>query len=598
MFCYHCGSQLYNGMSKCPFCQADMQIINETIFDSTLNKIMPFCPKFDVNEGKTFQIGGYTISVPESHRFVIALNNFMNLVFENSWKELAEWMHYLSFDTMVEVGEKKLQSLAEDIALSAVAFMRSSGCEVDSHYAEKSLAFLWDVSYMWEPVYEIAKGFGDAKKIMDIARKNAATPRTNRWVGGGFGLGGAVKGTVIAGALNLGGEALHGAKNLAKSQVANLYNRRIIRQSKNEIKESQEFQMGIKDMWRNHLMTLHMILKTFMATKLDVGDFKSPYDWGEDLQYTFSQCSEENAANLLAKNLYDVNAYINFYLANREYGKALCEMADYCGILDVVGKAFVQYGDKSIIAKMDEKSIGYDTPYRDLETLKQEIDTLENCNLIYQRICLDPLIIREQRYAKKVRLCYSLSKVSTMMDYYTNLRDRKKIVDIAEAIISRNDDLEMEIFRSALAVFADDDITILDDLARKGGLVSELANEFRLYIEISKSNAEESETHRKLKQLADQEHPFAMALLGDYYLNCEGEMLSSGKTKEAGVNYIKKAARHKVCAAMAYVGDWYRLGKFGFPYNKELAEQYLLLAAEMHDTDAKKSLSELQGGKK
>ena len=89
-----------------------------------------------------------------------------------------------------------------------------------------------------------------------------------------------------------------------------------------------------------------------------------------------------------------------------------------------------------------------------------------------------------------------------------------------------------------------------------------------------------------------------MALLGDYYLNCEGEMLSSGKTKEAGVNYIKKAARHKVCAAMAYVGDWYRLGKFGFPYNKELAEQYLLLAAEMHDTDAKKSLSELQGGKK
>lgn len=49
---------------------------------------------------------------------------------------------------------------------------------------------------------------------------------------------------------------------------------------------------------------------------------------------------------------------------------------------------------------------------------------------------------------------------------------------------------------------------------------------------------------------------------------------------------------------MTYVGDWYRLGKFGFPRNKELAEQYLLMAAEMNDVNAKKILSELQGGKK
>lgn len=70
----------------------------------------------------------------------------------------------MSFDTMVEVGEKKLRSLADDIALVSVAFMRSSGCEVDSHFAEENLVFLWDVAYMWEPVYEIARNFGDAKK--------------------------------------------------------------------------------------------------------------------------------------------------------------------------------------------------------------------------------------------------------------------------------------------------------------------------------------------------------------------------------------------------------------------------------------------------
>lgn len=232
-----------------------------------------------MNEEKTFQIGRYTISVPENHRFVIALNNFMNLIYENSWNELVEWMHYISFDTMVEVGEKKLVSLVDSIALAAVAFMRSSGCEIDSGYAEKSLAFLWDISYIWEPVYDIAKNFGDAKKVMDIARKNAATPRTSRWVGGGFGLGGAIKGTVVAGTLNLGGDVLHGAKNLAKSQISNLYSKAVIRKSKEAIKESAEFQLCIKAMWRDHLATLHMILKTFMATKLNITNLMSPYDW-------------------------------------------------------------------------------------------------------------------------------------------------------------------------------------------------------------------------------------------------------------------------------------------------------------------------------
>lgn len=598
MFCYTCGSQLYNGMTKCPFCNADMQVVDELIFDSTVRKLMPLCPPYNVNVEQSFHVGSHVISVPKTYGAMIALNNFANLIFENSWNDLAEWMHTMSFDTMVEVGEKKLRSLADDIALVSVAFMRSSGCEVDSHFAEENLSFLWDVAYMWEPVYEIARNFGDAKKIMDIARKNSATPRTRRWVGGGFGLIGAAKGVVVSGALNLGGEALHSAKNFAKSQVSDLYNRMVIQKSKNEIKESNEFRTGIKDMWQNHLKTLHMILKTYMAEKLGIEDIHSNYNWGENLQYNFAPCDEGSAARMLNENLYDINAYLNLYLANREYGRSLCEIADYCGILDAVGNAFAHYGDNAIIAKMDETSIGYDTPYRDLEIMVQEIDSLENCNLSYQRISSDPLIIREQQYAKKVRLFYMLSKISTLMDHYSAVQDKNEVIDSAEAIILRNDDIEMEIFKTAIVGFADEDASILEKLATKGDLVSELADELRFYLAAIKSEITESEALYKLKQLADQERPLAMALLGEYYLNSEGEILASGKTKEAGVNYIKKAARHKVCMAMTYVGDWYRLGKFGFPRNKELAEQYLLMAAEMNDVNAKKILSELQGGKK
>lgn len=65
MYCYNCGSQLYNGISKCPFCHADLQVIGELIFDSTLSKIIPSCPQFNMNAEMRFQIGNYVISEPE-----------------------------------------------------------------------------------------------------------------------------------------------------------------------------------------------------------------------------------------------------------------------------------------------------------------------------------------------------------------------------------------------------------------------------------------------------------------------------------------------------------------------------------------------------
>lgn len=75
MFCYTCGSQLYNGMTKCPFCNADMQVVDELIFDSTVRKLMPLCPPYNVNVEQSFHVGSHVISVPKTYGAMIALNN-------------------------------------------------------------------------------------------------------------------------------------------------------------------------------------------------------------------------------------------------------------------------------------------------------------------------------------------------------------------------------------------------------------------------------------------------------------------------------------------------------------------------------------------
>lgn len=593
MYCYNCGSQLYNGMSKCMFCHTDMQLISEVIFDYTVGKIIPSCPKFDIDNEISFQIGSHPISVCKENRLAIALNSFINQLFENSWNELVEWIHQKSFNTIVKSGAEELRSLSESILLDTAAFLRGAGCDIDSNYMDNNFAFMLNVSYLMEPIYEIAAEFGEAKEMMDIARKNAATPRTSHWVGGGFGLGGALKGTAVAGALNLGGEAVNGMKNFLKSQITDWYTRSLIEKGKDEVKRSQEFLLGIKEIWKEHLMSLHKALITLMPSELKINDFRPLYNWGEELQFKFSSCSERDAIHMLITNLYDVNAYINLYLLNREYGNTLSEIADYCGILDIVGNAFAQYGDKEIITTMDESALGYDTPYKELEELMQRVDRLETHNPIYQHISSEPLVVREQRYAKKIRLLFSLSKISAMQDYIVRLQDQSKLLDIAETIVARNDYLEIEILRKILSDLAEGDTAILDKLESKGNLFSDLTNEIRLSIEISKGNLNSKEANPKIKYLADRELPLAMCMLGEFYL------ASDDKAKqETGVNYIKKAARCKVTEAMSYVGDWYRLGKYDFPKDKELAEYYLSLAAEMNDSNAKKSLSELKGGKR
>lgn len=74
----------------------------------------------------------------------------------------------------------------------------------------------YDIFYDWEEAYDSVCEAYEA--IMDnkeeaVRQRQKRKESRGRWVGGGFGLGGAIKGAMTAGALNMAGGAVHGVFN-------------------------------------------------------------------------------------------------------------------------------------------------------------------------------------------------------------------------------------------------------------------------------------------------------------------------------------------------------------------------------------------------
>lgn len=575
-----------------------MEPANEIIYDSMVSKITPFCPRFVPGDKTRFKLGDHTLSVCVEQSFILALNHFIDLIFENSWNELAGWIRHMSFGGIVQKGKDKLGSLADGIALATAAFMNGAGCVVDSRTVEENFGFLWNVSYIMEPVYEIARNFSDTREAVNQALKSGGwAPRTSRWIGGGFGLGGAIMGSITAGAMNMVGNAMHSTKNAAKSQILKWYTNSTLSKGQDAIKESEEFLLGFRTAWQDHIVRLHRALKSVMSEKCGFSDLQSPYDWGDELPFTFSVLNEQDALEALSHNVYDINAYVNLYSAHRELGRELCDLAEQCGILKEVGDAFVQQVDARVINPIISEAIGYDTPRQELEEKEREIDKLEKNNPVYQYFSTNRSVQAEQRFARKIRLFNSVEIISSMVNRIRNIRTTEEFLNLAEATAERGNEFEMELIRFAAVGFGQNDPHTLELLEQRGGKCVTLANqalEIMEYLACKDADL----VNRQVKKMADSRIPLGMAALGRYYLSCKNEVLPNGKTKEAGVYYIKLAARLKSSLAMRYVGDWYRLGQNGFPRDKDLAEQYLLLASEMGDEAAKKSLAELQGGKK
>ena len=639
MYCYNCGNLVYNGMSKCLICGSDTQIIHELIFDSAIEKIAENIPDLD-NTEKVFKIGENTIKIPKENIFAVILNKFSSCIFETSWNELLEWINCKSFDCILDKGKEKLGSLMDATELTAVALMKKMGCNVGSNTAKQTFAsvrestlVLQDTFYELEMLKEQLENIKDSS--YEKIKKNYTTPKSSHWSGGGFGIAGAVKGQITAGIMNLGETALMGIANSIGSYAAKSSIDNYINKAKNEVQSSPLFQLYFKKIWHDHFKSFYATLKRKIASELKIENLNAGYNWGNDLECDLSVCDEQSAINKLNANIYDLNAYISLYSINRKYGKELCSIADYCGILDIVESAFLEHVDEKVIANLDINKLGYDLSYEKLEALKKDIDDMEDNNSIfqhlhtdtfdimakefsnefnnlscegleafkksigkqeenksnYQHLYLKLLVMKEQEYSKKLNeLCSSVG-ITKNKDSVRVKIETEKICKL-ENICSSNLDILSEIILFINSVSERQNIYEIATLKNQlynifQHIKVQEENLFKFFIDYFVDNATEFSSCILLECVLGWE-----CLINIDFIN------ASGIINQDKLEFVEKAAKNGNIFAMSIIGDFYmKTDREILPFGKtkETGKKYIENAAKGMEITALKEIGSWYG---
>ncbi|MCM1062116.1 MAG: hypothetical protein NC452_17780 [Eubacterium sp.] len=364
-----------------------MQIVKEDIFESQIEQISKNIPQLG-NIKKEFTIGDRIVRIPEEAIITVTLNKFSSCVFEISCNDWLERVNNRTLSYILDNGKKELESIMDAVELAAVVLMKKMGCKIDSNTKQVFVIGRQDTLVNQGFFYDLR----EVKYQLDDMRnssyeeieKKYTTKKISRWSGGGFGIAGAIKGQISAEIMNLGATAISGIANGIGSFIDKRQVNNFVDNIESEFRKSPEFSLYFKEIWQEHFKSFHKTLKRTIESKLNIKSQSIGYNWGDDLKFNFSKCDEQSAIDKLNNDIYDINAYVNLYLLNREYGKELCKMADCCGFLDVVEASFLQYDDQKIAA-LDINSLGYDLPYERLKSIKEDIDGLEENNSIFQR---------------------------------------------------------------------------------------------------------------------------------------------------------------------------------------------------------------------
>ena len=254
MYCYRCGKRIYGNPQKCPNCEANLKKMEYMLFENSLKDAMLLLQDVDYDKVPSFKIGDYTVTIPEKYQLLCLLNGFVNLIQENSWNIIKNWIKSNDFDVIVKSCSSKLTQLVDAVVADSWAFLDKLDMELDSEEMTKFRSLMLNgtdsllgTNSICQYIYELAEPFEDMYYELEKAKQNVKTPRRSTWVGGGFGIRGALKGAAQASMLNLGGSLLNSVANTAKSQFVGARGAAQINRLKRAITESTEFMAEINN---------------------------------------------------------------------------------------------------------------------------------------------------------------------------------------------------------------------------------------------------------------------------------------------------------------------------------------------------------------
>lgn len=619
-YCPFCGSKLVENAKFCSQCGRPVQSASEKD-NSNLPRQGSGIEEVSSTESNsqkvdpmhTIKIGKYDLHVAES---IIAYNKLRSLFVDNAetCRHTFESFYNSSVTNFETLYDKALPKILE-LSATAVRFATST-LEKYGLYGVTPEEFLQLARNDLHLEQDLQVYADIATDLVSFAEQLSSYRANNRsgglqWQGGGFGLSGAIKGTLMAGALSLGTDAIRGIGHA----IVNSADRARFKKLQIDLYNA-----------RDH--------KAFLGQKLyDLEQQETPSN--EDLKKALNLTLQG-----MAYDPYFLLSYLNLYKMPFVSKKDLLKLVKLFGMEDSFSKKVAEYEEKPLL---DFKSMPEET-IEDIDKKIIKAKELES-TLCYPNISISALnkkrreIIRnaekeaakeeaakraaEEAAKKEAEAAQKAYEENLAFRKKHNLDELKRNVDIIDKYIKsgklepvwtlqkeHNVYAEYALFRYYIDTYdsiikAGDiskiDKTIVDVIhrARNNNLYAKYLEAYIHYgtkrsRSIFRDSSNDDEYIRAVCALADQGVLSAIGRRGAIGCSVNRSVIRLPDTPEESLQYLKSAADRGEVVASAYLGAYYRTGKCGLSVDLEKAEYYLSRSAECGQPMAIKELKLLK----
>lgn len=613
-YCIECGQKLIEGSNFC--CNCGTQITQEPFnANKNINELQNIESKSKRLDTRQFSLFSNQILFDGNLISVIEVQKIFR---EFSWKKTEKFVELYNskintLDDLFDIGLPQfISDVSESINLGVEILLKHGVDHIDNSSLTDLASEYIDIEEVWKPIVDAAKKIEETADKLAMYR-NVQRASRSRWQGGGFGITGAMKGALTAGAMNITTSAFRG---IGDSLTNSSDRAKIAKMKKNVISNGDTLSIlrnGIYNCCLDIFSPVYEILYDEGILVYDFEDMKNQNArLNNYLQLHHNKKLDTNElvsflCECIQKHPFDRRYYVELYKLNLANRKDILPIASFVGM-----KGEYQYTinilDELTISQIDEKmpestilelekkcSLLKEMQAENeelfindyIEKYKKRIDELEEKNNIQKKIqdtlgLLQKSKMEIDNALENGNIIFVWNKVEegniysqyALTRYYSNLCE-KDIVDYD--VSSLNTKLsEVEAYANAGNIFAK---YIIND------------NLYTLYTMNRRNTYLARESAKIIIDIANKNNNIS-ALTKMGYWGCHGYN-NATPTKADGVKVLIKCAELYHPPAMAWLGSYYRTGEYGLPIDINQARYYLTIAADFGHPYAIKELEKL-----
>lgn len=518
----------------------------------------------------------------------------LKIIFISEYKEKVQ-----NFADIYKIGYDILAQKYKEYIDTCVEILLEKGIEnydFDRFFemTEKEISFEEVLNPLTQKAIDI---FRESDRLKENVASEAAN--RNRWVGGGFGISGALTGAVKAGALNFGSGILHSiGDSITNSQI----DERIYRLQENIFQDPKTLNFlcdALLDLCYSAFFTFESIVSEYdMISKCDFDPESASAIFGNYRnQYENEKISEtqlyQGIAVALSHNPYLLDAYLYLYSNFRDKDRMIYSIVKYLGI-DPEYLLHIMPIDSERISALE---INEEQTIEELKKNKSIYELILKSNpkgdLFEKDLKLDDFDIAIKNIVSSQK--EAAQKISYRLDIYDDFV--KKMWNL----IDGKDGSSEYILECYLFQIMEDDIrngtgaydTVINTIQQWAKDNNEYKKRYALYLLcqiMGKRSDISNQARRTMVELCNEGIISAVAMVGFYYYNGNDIV---GRDENKAVKLFTYASERCSPMGMAWLGFLYYHGYGGVKRDSELGRKLLEKAAYYKHPMALKKLEEI-----